>query len=555
MDNQRLMLLAILGFLGMLLWMEWQKDYNTPQPSTEPTVATMPGSQAEQVDTPAIPRAETPPQADVAAVADGADATTEPASLELIRVKTDLIEAAIDPRGAAITDLKLLSYPVSLETPDQPFHLLHHDGTHLLIAQTGIVASTGASVTNNAVYSAQARSYELGEGQDGLTVRLTHATDGLVLVKTFHFSRDSYQIKVTHEIRNTGEQPWTGSQYVQLQRNALLGDEQSMMMPTYTGGAMFSQEDGYEKMTMDDIAESPLANRLVKDGWIAFIQHYFVTAVIPKRGEDAFFYARELKNGRFVVGATTPPATVAPGAQGSFESTLMLAPKEQDRMAAAAAELDRAVDYGYLWVISKPLFWVLDKIHAVVGNWGWAIIVLTLLIKLAFFPLSDKAYRSMARMRAMNPRIQALRERFADDKQQLNQAMMDLYKKEKINPLGGCLPMLVQIPVFIALYYVLLESVEMRQAAWILWIDDLSLQDPYYVLPVIMAVSMFVQQKLNPPPPDPVQAKIMMALPLVFGVFFLFFPAGLVLYWVANNVLSIAQQWVITKRIESGQDK
>ncbi|MCW9078710.1 MAG: membrane protein insertase YidC, partial [Gammaproteobacteria bacterium] len=282
------------------------------------------------------------------------------------------------------------------------------------------------------------------------------------------------------------------------------------------------------------------------------IQHYFLGALIPPRGEQQHYYGKNLSNGRAVIGGYGPAKTVAPGAGASFTGTVFLGPKLQAELAELAEGLDLTVDYGFLVFIAKPMYWVLEQIHSFVGNWGWTIIIFTILIKLAFFKLSETSYRSMANMRKMTPRIQALKDRYGDDKQRMQQAMMELYKTEKINPLGGCLPMLVQMPFFIALYWVLLESVELRQAPWILWINDLSIKDPYFVLPVIMGVSMFVQQKLNPPPPDPMQAKIMMALPLVFTAMFAFFPSGLVLYWVVNNLLSITQQWVITKRIEQG---
>jgi YidC/Oxa1 family membrane protein insertase len=316
----------------------------------------------------------------------------------------------------------------------------------------------------------------------------------------------------------------------------------------------YSPEDKYTKESFDDMRDARL-QREVSDGWIAMIQHYFLSAWIPPSGTVETFYTNVLDNSRYIIGKYSSPVTIASGASHSFENRLFVGPKLQETLTEVAPGLELAVDYGWLTVIAQPIFWLLNKIHSIVGNWGWAIIILTILIKLAFYKLSETSYKSMANMRKMTPRMQALKDRYGDDKQRLNQAMMELYKKEKINPLGGCLPILVQIPVFIALYWVLLESVEMRHAPFALWLNNLSAPDPYFVLPLIMGVSMFVQQKLNPPPPDPIQAKVMMSLPFVFTVFFAFFPSGLVLYWVVNNLLSIAQQWYITQKIEKAAAK
>ncbi|MEA2093768.1 MAG: membrane protein insertase YidC, partial [Pseudomonadota bacterium] len=326
---------------------------------------------------------------------------------------------------------------------------------------------------------------------------------------------------------------------------------ESTFIHTYMGGVLYSPEEKYEKISFDDMIDGKL-DRKVTDGWVAMIQHYFLAALIPETGEEDRYYTNTLSGARYVIGMISPLQTIAAGESGSFSTRLYAGPKLQDEMARVAPGLELTVDYGVLTVLSQPLFWLLNAIHNLVGNWGWAIILLTILIKLAFYKLSETSYRSMANMRKLAPRMKSLKERYGDDRQKLNQAMMEMYKKEKINPLGGCLPILVQIPVFIALYWVLLESVEMRQAPFMLWLQDLSSPDPYYVLPLLMGATMLIQQKLNPAPLDPIQAKVMMALPVVFTVFFAFFPSGLVLYWVVNNTLSIAQQWVITKRIEQG---
>ncbi|MEJ2693481.1 MAG: membrane protein insertase YidC, partial [Candidatus Thiodiazotropha sp.] len=342
---------------------------------------------------------------------------------------------------------------------------------------------------------------------------------------------------------------WSVRDYGQLQRTKPEDNSSGFTTYTYTGGVIYNPSDKYDKVKFDDIEEKTLS--VDSDhGWLAMIQHYFLSAWIPPKDQIEHYYSSALPGGKYVLGSYSPMVTVAPGQQQSLSRQLFVGPKLQDRLESIAQGLELTVDYGWLTVIAKPIFWLLETIHDLLGNWGWSIIVLTLIIKAAFYKLSETSYKSMANMRKLTPRLQALRDRYGDDKQRLNQAMMEMYKKEKINPLGGCLPILVQIPVFIALYWVLLETVEMRQAPWILWIQSLSDKDPYFILPLVMGVSMFVQQKLNPAPPDPMQAKIMMMLPFVFTVFFAFFPAGLVLYWVVNNLVSILQQWYITRKIE-----
>ena len=554
MDNQRLILLVALSFTFLLLWQAWQEDYYRPASQS------VSSSQGLSTDTPGSPSLSSANQrqqaADLptapAAINDDIQSTASETAGRPIRVETDRVIAEIDLLGGQLTNLWLKDYPVELDEPGEPFALFKRRASGVLTGQFGLVVNEGTAVTHNERFTAEKYEYRLEEGQDELRIPLQWVTDsGLRVTKIYTFRRDSYQVGLGHRIENGTNSIWKGSQYAQLVRSGAGEGENSIMMPTYTGGAIYSQQEGYEKLTFADLASEKFSNRVITDGWLAFIQHYFVAALIPERGAMGHYYGQRQKtSGLYALGVTTHSKTIQPGAQNEFHVSLFAGPKIQDRMSAAAAELDRAVDYGYLYVLSKPLFWLLDHIHAIVGNWGWAIIVLTLLIKLVFFKLSEAGYRSMARMRKLTPRIQQLRERYAGDKQRMNQAMMDLYKTEKINPMGGCFPMLVQIPVFIALYYVLLESVEMRQAPWIFWIRDMSQMDEYFVLPLLMGITMFVQQKLNPPPPDPMQAKIMTMLPVVFTVFFAFFPAGLVLYWFANNLLSIAQQWVINRRIE-----
>lgn len=547
MDNVRLILFMALAFLGMLLYQSWQEDYGPVQQTAAEESAP---AIASGGDTPVAPH-----QADIDSAAPsvpGMAAAGDSAKTGLIKVSTDTLELVIDTRGGTIVDARLNQYPVAVDLPEEKYRLLSQRPSDFFILQSGLLgAQTERTPTHEAVFTTASDSFELKEGEDSLTVDLNwQSDDGVKVTKRYTFNRGTHAIQLEHLVNNASDTVWSGRDYRQLQRGEPV-DTGSAFMYTYTGGAIYSQEDKYQKYDFDELGSGQL-NRDVKDGWLAMIQHYFLGAVVPTRGEDQHYYGKKLSNGRAVIGGYGPAKTIAPGASDSFDGILFLGPKLQEELAELAEGLDLTVDYGFLVFIAKPMYWVLDKIQSFVGNWGWTIIIFTILIKLAFFKLSETSYRSMANMRKMTPRIQALKDRYGDDKQRMQQAMMELYKTEKINPLGGCLPMLVQMPFFIALYWVLLESVELRQAPWILWINDLSIKDPFFVLPVIMGVSMFVQQKLNPPPPDPMQAKIMMALPLVFTAMFAFFPSGLVLYWVVNNLLSITQQWVITKRIEEG---
>ena len=547
MDNLRLILFMTLAFLGMLLYQAWQTDYG-PAPQT---VAENSGQETKSTgDTPDAPK-----QADIDSAAPsipGLEAASTSAGASLVKVRTDTLDVVIDTRGGTIVDARLIEYPVAVNRPDEKYRLLSQRPSDYFIVQSGLLgAETARTPTHEAVFTAASDQFELKEGDDTLQVDLHwQSADGVRVVKRFTFNRDSYVVQLEQLVNNGSDTVWTGRDYRQLQRGEPT-ESGNALMYTYTGGAVYSQEDKYQKYDFEELGSGQL-DRDVIDGWVAMIQHYFLTAIVPPRGEQQHFYGKRLGNGRAVIGAYSPARTIEPGSGDSFTGLMFLGPKLQAELAATAEGLDLTVDYGFLVVIAKPMYWILEQIQSFVHNWGWTIIIFTILIKLAFFKLSETSYKSMANMRKMTPRIQALKDRFGDDKQRLQQAMMEMYKTEKINPLGGCLPMLVQMPFFIALYWVLLESVELRQAPWILWIKDLSIKDPYFVLPVIMGISMFVQQKLNPPPPDPMQAKIMMALPLVFTGMFAFFPSGLVLYWVVNNLLSIAQQWVITKRIEQG---
>lgn len=550
MDIKRSILLVSLAVVAYLLVLEWNKDYGQaalPEPARQeqttsqvPAIPATPGNDAAQSDIPSV-----------ASDLQSAALPQAPASNALIRVRTDVLDVAIDPRGGDIIELHLPKYPRRQDHPDVPFQLFERSASRLYEAQSGLIGDGPDKASGRPLYSTQQQQYELSEGQDRLVVDLTYSEDGVDYIKRFTFKRGTYDLEVRYLINNQTEKPWTGYLFGQLKRDNS-GDPSSSTATgtaTYLGAAMWTKDEPYRKVSMGDMDDNNL-RETVEGGWIAWLQHYFVTAWIPSPEQTNQVQTRKDSQGNYIIGFTGSAVTVAPGSQGEIAATLYAGPKDQDRLEELSPGLRLTVDYGFLWFLAQPIFWLLSAIHSLIGNWGWAIIILTIIIKLIFFPLSAASYRSMARMRAVAPKMQALKELHGDDRQKMSQAMMELYKKEKINPLGGCLPILVQMPVFLALYWVLLESVEMRQAPWMFWITDLSIKDPLFILPIIMGVTMFIQQHLNPTPPDPMQARIMKLLPIIFTFFFLWFPAGLVLYWVVNNILSIAQQWYITRQIE-----
>jgi len=550
MDNQRLVLFIALSLVIMLLFSAWQRENEPVPPATEIATA----EKADRApDVPAdLPAAvSAPAEPPVSADQKTAPATAEPAQPQgkTVQVRTDRLLVEINTAGGEISRVALPTYPVSLDKPDEPFQLLNNRQPNVFLAQTGLLASSGSAPDHHAVFSVDQDSYELTDGQDQLTVSLRWSGDnGISVVKTFTFHRDSFLVDVAFEVINAGAQEWKGRSYAQFQRTELA--RESMLIYTYNGGVVSSTWDPYEKVEFSDMADWKPEQNYNTGGWIAMLQHYFLAAWIPASDSANHFYSKALADGRYLLGLSGEERSVAPGASARFTTRLYAGPKEQHRLEKIDPNLRLTVDYGVLDILAKPVFWVMEKLYGFLGNWGLSIIFVTLLIKLLFYPLSAASYRSMANMRRLSPKLKALKERYGDDRQKMSQAMMEIYKKEKINPLGGCLPILVQIPVFIALYWVLLESVEMRQAPFYLWINDLSQKDPYYVLPVLMGISMYIQQKLNPPPMDPVQQKVLQALPIIFTFFFAFFPSGLVLYWVVNNVLSILQQWYITRRVE-----
>jgi YidC/Oxa1 family membrane protein insertase len=567
MDFQRLILFGALGMVLLLLWQSWLEyeadknstNFNTAT-STQSTTAQSVGNNTTQADADDIPQAPT-----ASAATESADTpSTVPVSQSLpaerrIIVETDLVRAEIDTKGGDLRRLSLLTYPVSLEEPDVPFVLLNDSGADLFLIQDGLLSTGKDAPNHHTVFSADRENVTLSPGADSVDVHLDWTSeDGIRFRKTFNFFRNSYFVGVTFTVDNQSSEAWSGYRYSQILRTQVAEPSGGLgflgRLPSYKGGAIFTPEEKYQKIDFEDMYEANLA-RPTPSGWVAMLQHYFVGALLPNAGTGYEFYSNVTNRDtgpRYMIGyKTTQPTVVPAGSAQALEGEIYIGPKETERMIKADNQLELTVDYGWLTPVSSPLFWVMTYINRVVNNWGVSIILLTLLVKLVFFPLSAASYKSMARMKKMQPRMQTLKERFGDDKQKFQQAMMEIYKKEKINPLGGCLPIVIQIPVFIALYWVLLESVELRQAPFALWIKDLSLQDPYYVLPILMGASMFGQQLLNPAPLDPMQQKIMMALPLVFTIFFLWFPSGLVLYWLVNNVLSIAQQWVITRKIQA----
>jgi len=545
MDNRRLILLLVFSFSLLMLWEAWQKR-GEPKPVAPPTAA-VPAANAPAGDA-AVP---TP---SAIATAPGAVPSAAPAPAQTaprISVTTDLYVADVSAQGGDLVRLEVLQHRA---TEDKSRNFVLFEEKHRYAAQSGLI---GAGMPNHkTVWQLPAGSRELKAGENEVRLRLTaNAEGGVQVAKTYVFRRGSYLIDVEHEIVNGGETSIAPHAYFQLQRDGTEPEGGNMMMVTFTGPAIYSEAQKFEKVAFDDVGKKDAHIGKTDDGWVAMVQHYFVSAWLPRGQGEREFFTRKLGENLYAAGVIVPVPEVAPGQTVRFDVPLYAGPQEQDKLQQIAPGLDLVVDYGWLTVIAAPLFWVLEAIQKFTGNWGWSIIGLTVLLKLIFFPLSAASYKSMAKMRVLTPKLQKLKETYGDDRQRMNTEMMELYKKEKVNPLGGCLPILVQIPVFIALYWVLLGSVEMRQASWLGWITDLSAKDPYYILPLIMGVTMFIQTKLNPTPPDPIQAKIMLFMPIVFTGMFLMFPSGLVLYWTVNNILSIAQQWQINRMIEAGGGK
>lgn len=568
MENQRFFLYIALAFLLYIIWLTWQQEH-APAPTTQQGASQGESQVADINENGVVASNNYDNSADLPDALDATASTTASAPQEntanvtqnksqKIHVRTDVLDVIIDTRGGDIRQVDLPTYPVSLEKQDEAFRLLHSNN-RTYIAQSGLrhdkvngQAVAGVAPTHHEIYRAQQNEYLLNDGQDELNVTLQwDGKNGIKVEKIYTFYRDSFVFDIKHRVTNNGNNTWIGRQYQQLRHSPISESRSWLRLPTYTGTAYF--DGAYHKHNFDDIEDDPI-NLQVEGGWIAVLQHYFVSAWVPQGEEENRFYSKTVNAGgeqQLLIGMLSNAKTVAPNSSAEFDRRLYTGPKIQDEMKKIAKGLDLSVDYGMFSIISKPLFWLLKWFYNLVGNWGVAIILVTMVIKLIFYKLSETSYKSMARMRKLQPRIKSLQERYADDKQKLGQATWEMYRKEKVNPAKGCLPILIQMPVFLALYWVLIESVELRQAPFMFWIHDLSLRDPIFVLPFLMGISMFVQFKLNPAPPDPMQAKIFAMMPIMMTLFMAFFPAGLVLYWLVNNILSIIQQYVITKRIEN----
>jgi YidC/Oxa1 family membrane protein insertase len=537
MDFQRIILTIIFSFSLFLLWTDWQREN---QPVQRPPL--------ESTSVPVVSQA--------IVAANPTSGSLEPISTEKrvtsgknIIVTTDFFKAEINTVGGDINRIEFLKHFDTVDR-NKSFELLEQNTDHVYIAQTGLLGDD--LPTHNSLFTSDKSSYSLAENGDTLEVRLLFTNKmGTKVNKVFLFHRNSYLIDVKYEIENHSTNNMSPQAYFQLVRDDSQPVGATKFVPTYTGPAVYTDKDKFQKIDFDSILKNKAKLPASADnGWVGMLQHYFVSAWLPAGQVTREFYAKKLDNNLYSIGLILPVGQIEPGKTNKITVPLYIGPA-QSNLDKIAPGLGLTVDYGFLTIIAKPIFWLLTAIHGWVNNWGFSIIILTILIKLAFFPLSAASYRSMAKMRVVAPKLAKIKEQYGDDRERLNRAMMELYKTEKINPLGGCLPVLIQIPVFISLYWAILASVEMRYAPFIGWITDLSRSDPYYVLPVIMGVSMFIQSKLNPTPPDPLQAKLMQIMPIAFSVVFFFFPVGLVLYSVVNNILSIAQQWYITRNIEA----
>ena len=550
MDIQRVLIYGALALTGYFLWTDWQLEH--PQPTTQISahIASVSAGAGDRLLPSIQGSSETYTDPKMRS-----DASPEEDLNQRIFVKTDVLNVAIDLNHGDVVNAQLLDYPESSQVHSKPFTLLQDNPNSRYVAESNLVKMQDHRVVKEAIpYKTASTNYVLSSDQNKIVVNLQGQTeDGLTVVKQFTFKRGSYLIDMTYHLSKHGKAPWIGYLNTQFLRSSPQEDKTSMFhMGSFTGASYsVPGQSRYRKLSFKDMTKHNLEIEST-GGWIAMQQHYFLTAWVPAAASTQRFYSRAVGED-YTIGQVSGQITVTSHQPQDITTQLYLGPEITDDLKQIAPGLDLTVDYGWLWFISQILFSVMKHIHKFVGNWGWTIILVTVLIKLAFYRLQAASFKSMARMRNLQPKIAALRERFGEDKAKLSQATMELYRHEKVNPLGGCLPILVQIPVFIALYWVLVESVELRHAPFVLWISDLSAADPYHVLPIIMGFTMLIQQKLNPAPPDPMQARIMMFLPVVFTVLFLNFPAGLVLYWIVNNTLSILQQWYITHKFGGEQ--
>ncbi len=549
MDFQRIILIAGVAIISYLMVLQWNQDYGT-QALAPQQVTSVSAYDTEAVSTDFAVAAE--PSNYISDNADIVVTQTENASAgSLIEVNTGTLQVVIDTQGGDIIQASLSKYLAEMGHSDVPFTLLEQNQQRTYVAQSGLIGVNGTDLKTRPIFKATQSTYELLDGQQSLEVVLS-LTDktGAVINKIYTFTRDSHLVNLTYAVDNRSNQPWSANLFGQIKRDRSADPSASggMGMSAYLGPAFSFPDDKYYRYDFDDMDDANL-KRSAPGGWVGMLQHYFVCAWVPNPEQQHNYSTRVSKNS-YIAGFVSPALELQAGQSGSTSADFYTGPKIQADLEAISENLDLVVDYGWLWWVSQPLFWLLNTMFGFVGNWGVAILLVTLCVKAFFFYPSAISYRSMAKMRALAPEIAKLKEKFGDDRAKMSQGMMELYKREKANPLSGCFPIIIQMPVFIGLYWMLMETVELRHAPFFLWIQDLSVQDPYFVLPVLMGATMFIQQMLNPTPPDPMQAKIMKMLPIVFTIFFLWFPAGLVLYWVCNNVLSISQQYVITKRIE-----
>lgn len=556
-EMQRIALLVALAVCGYFIILAWNADYMQSASMDERQAAPELGETAVAEPAAGAGSSDIPDASFIGAAGQAPAVSPTPASTEaqdrLVRVSTPSQEVWLDLRGGDLRRVLLPRYPVNLERPDVPFELLNVGNGRLYMAQSGLIGPDGLdSGEARPLYRASRSHYQVAEGET-LTLALETQVNGVNVSKEFTFRGGQYLVDLVYRVENRRSIPFQASLFGQIKRdaNAPPGQESFSLGPQpYLGAALTTPESRYEKVTFDDLDEGDY--RIAhQGGWIAFLQHYFLSAWVPEASQRNSYYGRRRGDGTYIIGYTGPLLSVPPGRTGEWRSQFYAGPKDQKRLEQIATNLNLTVDYGFLWWLAVPLFWLLDWLHGLVRNWGVAIILLTVLVKLVLYPLSSASYKSMANMRRVAPQMKRLQERYADDRQRLSQEMMGLYKKEGVNPLGGCLPMLLPMPIFIALYWVLFESVELRQAPFMFWIDDLAAMDPFFVLPLLMGAAMYGQQLLAPTMGDPMQARIMKLMPIMFTVLFLFFPAGLVLYWLVNSVLSIAQQWYVMKKADA----
>lgn len=552
MDVRRIALIAGLAIVSYIMILQWSNDYSQTNPTNSPesVIAGETGNTGSN----AVAGSEIP-SGNPDVVSNSDEATDVPASEatgNIVEVETDTLDITINLDGGDITYAALPEYPYSLDTPNVPFRMFENNQTRTYIAQSGLVGEGGIDSESRARYSAAQSSYTLGDA-DQLEVVLTHEADnGLTVNKVYTFNRGTYVTDVRFELMNNGTQTVRTNLFGQLRRDKSPDPSSGggIGMRSYLGATFSTEDSAYEKVKFGDLDDGRFTGSKI-GGWVAMLQHYFLSAWIPSANDKNSFYGQKGSNGDYYVGFQAPTVVVGPGETVSTGAQLYVGPKNQENLGQLAENLEKTVDYGWLWWIAQPLFVLMSFIQGIVGNWGWSIVLMTLTVKMVLYPLTAKSYRSMGKMRKFAPRIQELRDQFGDDRQKMSQEMMKLYQKEKLNPLGGCLPMLIQMPVFIALYWVLMESVELRQSPFIFWIQDLALKDPYFVLPLLMGASMFLQMRMQQQPTmDPMQAKIMQYMPIMFTFMFLWFPAGLTLYWFTNNVITIAQQYIVNKSIE-----